>query len=158
GLGDYWAFYIPDNGGNCTDPPSSKVTVKLASKGCPTDIAITKEVDNGTPIPGENVIFTLTVQNLGTTATGGDATNITVTDVLPSGYTFVTANPSAEYNAGTGVWTIGDLAGGATSELKITATVSTNSTANFTNTATVNVPDNTDTNPDNNTDEETTSP
>ncbi|MGZ9677414.1 choice-of-anchor L domain-containing protein [Flavobacterium sp. GNP001] len=54
-----------------------------------TDLQISKAVDNPTPNVGSNVTFTLTANNLGT----GAATGVNVTDILPSGYSFVSATP-----------------------------------------------------------------
>src|SRR6185503_13011275 len=86
------------------------------------DVAIAKTVDNATPLAGTNVTFTVTATNLGPSAVSA----LTVTDLLPSGYTFVSATPSqGSYVSGTGVWTVGALAAGgnASATLQITATV-----------------------------------
>jgi len=95
-----------------------------------TDLEISKNVDNPSPNLGENITFTLSVTNNGPIA----ATGVTVTDVLPDGYIFVNAIPSA------GIWTdptwnIGNLNIGATETLQII--VSVFNTGNYTNTATV---------------------
>ncbi|MEL4309196.1 DUF7507 domain-containing protein, partial [Joostella sp. CR20] len=55
-----------------------------------TDIAVTKTVDVSTAFVGEEVIFTITVSNLGLI----EATNVVVTDELPSGYRFVESSVS----------------------------------------------------------------
>ncbi|MHC4511735.1 MAG: DUF11 domain-containing protein, partial [Planctomycetota bacterium] len=90
------------------------------------------EVDNHTPDIGSNVDFTLTVTNGGPDG----ATGLEVTDALPTGYTYVSDTPSVgTYNSGTGVWTIGNLANGASANLIITATV--NAAGNYTNNAEV---------------------
>ncbi|NRA48168.1 MAG: carboxypeptidase regulatory-like domain-containing protein, partial [Phaeodactylibacter sp.] len=81
------------------------------------DLELTKVVDNTTPNVGEEVTFTITVENQGPS----DATGVAVRDNLPSGYTFVSSNGS--YDAGTGIWTIGALANGASVSLEITASV-----------------------------------
>lgn len=82
------------------------------------DLSITKTVDEPEPNIGGAITYSLTVTNNGP----ADATGVVVTDVLPAGLTFVSADPAAEYNSGTGVWTIGDLANGATALLDINAT------------------------------------
>ena len=46
-----------------------------------------------------------------------------VADVLPSGYAYVSDNSGGAYVAGTGLWTIGAIDNGVTTELNITATV-----------------------------------
>jgi uncharacterized repeat protein (TIGR01451 family) len=116
-----------------------------------TDLDISKMVNNSTPQVGSSVTFTLTVNNNGPSA----ATGVTVNDLLPSGYTFSSSSNGAAYNPGTGVWTIGNLANGATATLTITAVV--NPTGNYTNSATVmgNQPDPT---PGNNTATNATTP
>jgi uncharacterized repeat protein (TIGR01451 family) len=96
------------------------------------DVAIAKTVDNATPLAGTNVTFTVTATNLGPSAVSA----LTVTDLLPSGYTFVSATPSqGSYVSGTGVWTVGALAAGgnASATLQITATVKASGV--YTNTA-----------------------
>ncbi|SDC37574.1 Ig-like domain-containing protein, partial [Williamwhitmania taraxaci] len=60
---------------------------------------------------------------------------VTTTDILPSGYTYVSNDLGASYVPVTGIWTIGNLANGATASLNITATVL--ATGSYANTATV---------------------
>ena len=79
------------------------------------DLGLTKTVDNATPQYLQNVTFTLTAHNNGP----ANATNVAVTDKLPAGFKFVSAD--GNYNATTGVWTIGNLANGATAILNIVA-------------------------------------
>ncbi|MFV8338095.1 gliding motility-associated C-terminal domain-containing protein [Flavobacterium sp. LB3P21] len=97
---------------------------------CVSDLAVTTTVNNSTPNVGSNVTFTITVSNNGPS----DATGVSVSDVLPSGYTFVSASPSTgTWTAPT--WTIGTLANGSTVTLDIVATV--NATGVYANTATI---------------------
>ncbi|WEK18826.1 MAG: Ig-like domain-containing protein [Candidatus Pedobacter colombiensis] len=105
------------------------ITISLVS----TDLAIVKSVDNPAPIVGANVVFTLKATNKGP----GAGTGITVTDQLPTGYTYIsdTAPLGTTYNAVTGLWTIGNLASGADAIITITAKV--NATGNYANTATI---------------------
>ncbi|NNE00173.1 MAG: DUF11 domain-containing protein [Pirellulaceae bacterium] len=83
------------------------------------DLSLTKTVSNASPNVGENVTFTVTVQNAG----ADSATSVTVSDLLPSGLTFTSSSQPSAYNASTGVWTIGTVAPGATPTLNINATV-----------------------------------
>jgi uncharacterized repeat protein (TIGR01451 family) len=84
------------------------------------DLSISKTVDNATPGVGGNVTFTVTASNLGPS----DAASVVVDDLLPAGLTFVTASASSgSYSNTTGLWTIGNLANGASETLSITATV-----------------------------------
>jgi len=116
---------------------------KTASVTLCTDLGITKTVDNATPCIGSNVEFTVKVSNLG----GNNVSGISVTDLLPSGYTYASSIPSVGvYDSATGVWTIGDVAAQTSMTLKIVATV--NASGNYTNTA--SLPNGIDTNTANN--------
>ncbi|WP_431244016.1 hypothetical protein ACQ9BO_06190 [Flavobacterium sp. P21] len=95
-----------------------------------TDLGITKTVDNATPCIGSNVEFTVKVSNLG----GNNVSGVSVNDLLPSGYTYVSSTPSVGvYNSTTGIWSIGDVDAQTSVTLKVTATV--NASGNYTNTA-----------------------
>ncbi|MGH2664924.1 gliding motility-associated C-terminal domain-containing protein, partial [Flavobacterium sp.] len=107
------------------------------------NLSVVKTVNNPAPNVGGTVIFTITAGNAGPSA----ATGVSVNDVLPAGYTFVSATPSV----GTWTapnWTIGNLANGASATLTITATV--NATGPYANTATITGVEN-DPTPGNNT-------
>tara|TARA_R110002124_G_scaffold71232_6_gene190937 strand:+ start:4419 stop:7085 length:2667 start_codon:yes stop_codon:yes gene_type:complete len=108
---------------------SNRATITITFKKA--DLAIVKTVSNATPIVGSNVTFTLKVTNNGPSA----ATGVSVTDLLPSGYTYVSDNGSGAYVSGTGVWTIGNLANSGITTLNIVATVK--ATGSYVNTATV---------------------
>lgn len=97
-----------------------------------SDLRVTKTVDNTTPVEGSIVNFTVTASNLG----ASNNTNVTVNDLLPSGYTYGSHTASrGTYNPSTGVWSIGNLNDQANATLTITAKV--NPTGNYTNTATI---------------------
>src|SRR5262249_52144259 len=82
------------------------------------DIAVAKTVSNPTPNVGDNVTFTVTATNNGP----GPATGVQLTDLLPSGLQLVNALTSqGAYTGGTGVWTVGSLANGASATLTIIA-------------------------------------
>ena len=98
-------------------------------RGC-SDLNIIKTNNNQNPIIGTNVTFTVVAENLGQSI----ARDVVVTDVLPSGYTLVSANVSAGTVSGS-TWTIGNLNVGASLTLTIVATVK--STGNYANTATI---------------------
>jgi len=85
-----------------------------------SDLHLTKTVNHPRPNVGQNVTFTLLLTNRGPDR----ATNVTVNDVLPAGLTFIseTSTPGS-YDHNTGVWTVGNLASGATARLTITARV-----------------------------------
>jgi uncharacterized repeat protein (TIGR01451 family) len=103
------------------------------------DLSLIKTVDNPSPNVGQSVTFTLTLANAGPDG----ATNVTVGDTLPAGMTFVSATPSqGSYVSGTGVWTVGSVASGASATLQIVASVQ--STGTKTNTAQVTASDQAD--------------
>lgn len=84
------------------------------------DLEISKSVDNSTPVEGENIFFTVKVKNLGP----DPATEIKVTDQLPSGLTYVgfVAGQGTYVNT-TGIWNIGTIAVLDSTSLVIQATV-----------------------------------
>ena len=99
-----------------------------------TNLAVNKAVDVSNPTVGSNVVFTVTAQNIGPS----NATGVIVNDLLPNGYTFVSAVPATgtTYNAGSGVWNIGSLTSGATA-ITLTVTAKVNPTGTYVNTATI---------------------
>ena len=100
------------------------------------DLSLTKGVSNASPNLGQNVTFTITLDNDGTAG----ATNIEVTDLLPAGLDFVSATPSqGSYDDATGIWTVGNVASQGSASLQIVATVT--STAALENTAEITAAD-----------------
>lgn len=86
------------------------------------DLRLGKSVDVTTPNVGENIIFTVLVKNDGP----NDATGVIVSDLLPTGYSYVSDDSGGTYVSGTGVWTIGGIANGGLTTLDITAEVLSN--------------------------------
>jgi LPXTG-site transpeptidase (sortase) family protein len=85
------------------------------------DLALTKSVNNSSPVLGETVTFTITITNQSLATT---ATNIIVDDVLPAGLTFISAAPSVgTYNSGSGDWSIASLAPSTSATLLLNARV-----------------------------------
>ncbi len=119
--------------GGQTDPVSGNNTSTVTPAPIPqTDLAVTKTVDNAAPKVGANVTFTIVATNNGPSA----ATGVSVEDILPTGYTLVSASPSAGTSWAEPTWIIGDLANGATTSLTITATVK--ATGSYLNIAAIN--------------------
>jgi len=86
------------------------------------DLYLTQTVNNSVPDINSNVVFNITVGNLGPAGT----TNVEVRDILPSGLTYVSYSASSgTYSSSTGIWTVGTLTSGATKTLNITAKVTT---------------------------------
>ncbi|RYF24934.1 MAG: DUF11 domain-containing protein [Flavobacteriales bacterium] len=122
-----------NTGNNFNLPTTVDATAFFSKKtvGC-ADLMVTKTVNNATPTIGNNLVFTIVAKNNGVV----DASGITVTDLLPSGYTYVSATAtSGTYNPVDGKWAIGNLANGISATLTITVTV--NATGLYANTATI---------------------
>lgn len=118
----------PGNSAPAEDDQASAVVTPSS-----TDLSVTKTVNSANPLFGSNVTYTVTVTNNGPAAASG----VTLTDSLPAGVTFVSsaASGSTTYSSGTGVWTVGALASGASATLTLVGTAGTLGT--FVNTAQV---------------------
>jgi uncharacterized repeat protein (TIGR01451 family) len=130
------------------DPNPANDSGGVTINGQAADLQVLKTVDAANPTRGDTVTFTVTVTNLGPSAASG----VRVEDALPAGLSFVGATPSqGSYDAGTGLWTVGNLAAsgaGAVATLTLAATV--DSDAGATNLARLDALDQTDPNPANN--------
>src|SRR3989344_1809955 len=110
---------IPDDGGGDGDDGS--------------DLSVTKIVNDDTPNENQEITYTITVTNNGP----DNATGVTVTDLLPTGVTYVSDDSSGAYIAN--VWTVGSLADDASATLNIVVTVDADTAGNtIDNTATAN--------------------
>ncbi|MBN1542154.1 DUF11 domain-containing protein, partial [candidate division KSB1 bacterium] len=65
----------------------------------------------------DQVVFTLTVTN----ASPIEAQNVSVTDVLPYGFTYLSDNGAGSYNPSTGIWSITSIPANGSASLQITA-------------------------------------
>lgn len=100
------------------DETDNTATVTLTIHGA--DVALALAVDEGRPNVGDQIQFTLNVENVGFAG----ATNLLVGDLLPAGLAFVSAAPSQGlYDAVSGDWTIGSLSAGASCVLLLGARV-----------------------------------
>jgi len=116
-----------------------------------SDLTITKTVDNLTPTIDSNVVFTISVTNVGS----NQITDVVVNELLPSGYSFVSVTAGVgTYNSG--VWEIPVINANETVTMQLTARVL--STGNYTNTVSIISSNPTDTDPSNNDAEVTTVP
>jgi uncharacterized repeat protein (TIGR01451 family) len=102
---------LTDAGATCT------VTNTYEVEDPEVNLAISKTVDNSTPVEAGQVVYTLTVTNNGPDT----ATNVTVTDTLPAGVTFVSSNPAT--TSSPMVWNVGSLANGASTAITVTVSV-----------------------------------
>jgi uncharacterized repeat protein (TIGR01451 family) len=139
---DTFTYTVDDNEGLTSNIATVSVTVVSAG----ADLAVAKSVDNPAPNEGDTVIYTITVTNNGP----GDATGVTLSDLLPLGVTYVSDNSGGAYDSATGVWTEESIAMGAIAVLEITATVDAGTTGttitNMVEVATSDQPDPDDTN------------
>ena len=122
---------------------TSVTTKSFEAALCPIDLQVTKTVDNSNASVGNNCVFTITTTNNGPYK----ATGVNVNDVLPAGYTFVSATPSVGTWSAPN-WTVGSLINGESATLSIVATV--NASGPYANTAIISGND-PDTNSANNT-------
>ncbi|HVS31202.1 MAG TPA: hypothetical protein VMS98_07080 [Thermoanaerobaculia bacterium] len=111
------------------------------------DLSILKTANSPQTPSGFPVTFTIVVTNSGS----GNATSVTVTDILPAGLTYDSSTPSqGTYDPVSGVWAVGAVAAGANATLQIVATVSAPAGTTVTNTATITASTPSDATPGNN--------
>ena len=99
---------------------SDVIYVKKAA----TTVTKTDNTVNHQARVGDYVTYTITVHNAGP----DDATNVTLSDVLPTGLTFV-SSPTGTYNAGTITWNIGTITSGSDAVVTFVAQVNNSTQA-----------------------------
>ena len=105
-----------------TSPPDADVTGDLIGAVGTTpftvdfnnfetaDLSLEISVDDSTPNVGQTVDYTVVLRNNGPE----NATNVSVRELLPSGVTFVSVDPSrGNYELANGLWTLSTLASGS---------------------------------------------
>lgn len=114
------------------DPVPSDNTRTVVTPAPIADLSLTKTASSATPRFGDNVTFTIAVNNAGPDAASG----VQVREPLAGGLQFVSATASAgTYDAATGVWSVGAIA--ATQAATLTVTARVTSAAPIVNTAEV---------------------
>jgi len=84
------------------------------------DLRLAMVANTTSPGVGQNVTFTLTVNNDGPDTASG----VAVRNTLPTGLTYVTHTASqGSFNSATGVWTVNSVANGAAATLSLVAAV-----------------------------------
>jgi uncharacterized repeat protein (TIGR01451 family) len=101
------------------------------------DLDLTQTAEPEWVSPGDTVVFTLTVENLGP----GEATNVVVTDALPAEIAWVSDDcgagpPGGGAPAGTLLWSVGNLADRASAVCRVTVRVEPDASGTIVNTAT----------------------
>ena len=105
---------------SCTVQTFAPAPAVCSGPATPADLRLTKTVDRGTYLLGQQLVFTITVFNDGP----GSAMGVVVRDQLPLGVSLVSAVPSVgTYNNSTGQWLVGDMAANTNQTLVITVTV-----------------------------------
>jgi len=106
--------------------PGSDVTCSITNNDLGIDLSVVKGVDDSTPNIGQTITFTLDVTNAGPDV----ATDVTVADVVPVGFTYVAASITGgdssndlDPTVGGLVWTLNSVPVGTTVTLTFQATV-----------------------------------
>ena len=86
-------------------------------------VALTMDADGNSVITvGDTATFNVTVTNSGPNA----ASSVQVTDQLATGFTYLSHSGTGTYDPAMGLWTIGNLANGASTSLQIVVLVNSN--------------------------------
>ena len=105
--------------------PLVNINFSIEIKSClkpneDADIEIRKTVNNPMANIGQQVVFTISAENLG----GNNFNNVQIRDILPSGYMYTSSKTSSgDYNITTGIWNLPELLAKQTETLTITAKV-----------------------------------
>ncbi len=144
------SYYVTvQNNAICENSLGNALKVDINVILC-SDIALTKTVSNLSPYVGDQINFTITVTNFGP----DDATGVSANDVLPSGYTFISAGNGGVFAGNTITWPVLNLTSGASTQLTYIVKInpSTGATDEYKNVAQIITSDNFDPNstPNNN--------
>ncbi|OXB23838.1 hypothetical protein B0A80_09260 [Flavobacterium tructae] len=105
--------------------PLVNINFSIEIKSClkpneDADIEIRKTINNPMANIGQQVVFTISAENLG----GNNFNNVQIRDILPSGYMYTSSKTSSgDYNITTGLWNLPELLAKQTETLTITAKV-----------------------------------
>ncbi|MFE2379140.1 hypothetical protein [Streptomyces sp. NPDC059398] len=100
--------------GDTPEPLTATSNEQVTQVRPAADLAVTKAADATTVTVGQTVTYRIAVHNTGPNG----ATGVTVTDRLPDGLAFLSADgTTGSYDPATGRWAVGDLADGATATL-----------------------------------------
>jgi uncharacterized repeat protein (TIGR01451 family) len=111
---------VMDDGANGADPtPGNNTDTDTDTVIAAPDLTITKDDGLTEVMPGDTVVYTLTITNVG----DQDATGVEATDTLPANTSFVSASDGGSESGGVVTWTIGPLAAGASVQRTVTVQV-----------------------------------
>ena len=113
---------------------ATAVDTTTVSSQQPT-FTITKTDNLANATPGQALSYIVTIQN----TSAFNATNVTVTDTLPSQVTYNSSSDSGTVNGQVVTWSGLSIAAGATKQLTVTATVNTGTANNTVLTNTANI-------------------
>jgi len=134
----------PAVAGRAADPAVPQNATQVYTTPPLTDLILTKSTPSGTYVPGQQVSYTISVNNAGPS----QAIGIAVTDNLPAGltnasWTCSTGSVDSACGAASGTGNINQIVSVApfdTVTFTVTATAASNVGASLTNTASLNVP------------------
>ena len=122
-------------------PQSSACDIGAYELGYLPDLQVVKTASNLTPLSGEVVTYTVAISNTGTAT----ATNVTLTDNLPTGMTLVSTDGCAGDPNGLPICALGDIAPAGQATVTYQVTISATSGTVLTNTASVTSTETSDT-------------
>ncbi|MDJ0836943.1 MAG: CARDB domain-containing protein [Acidobacteriota bacterium] len=108
----------PDSDPGNNDPSEDDIDT-LTVTTAKADLSLVQSVLNGTANAGDDVTFILQVRNDGPQ----DASGVTVQHDIPAALSYQSHSGPGSYSSGSGLWTVGALASGATAELSVVARV-----------------------------------
>lgn len=123
-----------ENGASITLAVGQHVVCTFSNRAFGADVSLEKVVDDSTPDQNQEVTFTLTAHNAGPLGIFS-----TITDLLPVGLSFVSAD--GDYATTTGQWYLGFLESGSTTIRHLVATVTAGAGTTVTNEAAVSSED-----------------
>jgi len=125
-----------DDGDQSEDDEDNATLVPISA-----DLSLTKSLSaasNTAPNTGETVVFELTLTNSG----ANDATNVSIEDIVPSGYTIGTISNGGILTGNTISWTIASVpVGNQVLSYEVTLNAPTNITGEYTNIAQITASD-----------------
>ena len=114
---------------NDSDPANNDSEIVTTTVDCPK-IEIGKTGTETVNAPGQ-IVYTVTVRNTG----AGEAKDVTVSDALPAGTGFVSAEGNPSNGDGTLTWTVASLASEASVSYRVVVSVGVQTCGTVTNTA-----------------------